>query len=143
MRSVLAALSLLCAGLSVRSPGAGADEGEKLRLIIRDQHAEGTDLWIYNDLAQAKAEARRCGRPIFVTFRCVPCKACSGFEFDYDLNWAAMFINADGTVYARYGTQSAAGPDAYNSIEGLERTMRRVLELHEAYPRNASETWVS
>jgi serine protease Do len=59
------------------------------------------------------------------------------FQFDHDLNWAAMFINADGVVYARYGTQSAAGPDAYNSIEGLARTMRRVLKLHEAYPKNA------
>jgi hypothetical protein len=60
----------------------------------------------------------------------------SQFQFDYDLNWAAMFINADGTVYARYGTQSAKGADAYNSIESLEKTMRRVLALHKNYPAN-------
>ena len=47
-----------------------------------------------------------------------------------------MFVNADGTVYARYGTQSAAGADAYNSIASLEKTMRRVLALHEDYPNN-------
>ena len=47
-----------------------------------------------------------------------------------------MFINADGTVYARYGTQSAAGADAYNSIASLEKTMRRVLALHKDYPNN-------
>ena len=145
-----------------------------LRLRLKDQHAEGTDLWIYNDLDKALAEARRTKKPIFVTFRCVPCSACAGFDaevvkgsqaidklvrekfvsvrqvemkgvdlslfqFDYDLNWAAMFINADGVVYGRYGTQSAAGPDAYNSIEGLGKTMRRVLELHAAYPGNAAE----
>ena len=28
----------------------------------------------------------------------------SQFQFDYDLNWAAMFVNADGTVYASYIT---------------------------------------
>ena len=60
----------------------------------------------------------------------------SQFQFDYDLNWAAMFVNADGTVYERYGTQSAAGADAYNSISSLEKTMRRVLAPHEDYPNN-------
>ena len=110
-------------------------------------------------------------KTLFLTFRCVPCHACKGFDaevaknnqqiirlaqeqfvavrqvemkgvdlsqfqFDYDLNWAAMFVNADGTVYARYGTQSAAGADAYNSIASLEKTMRRVLALHEDYPNN-------
>ena len=60
----------------------------------------------------------------------------SQFQFDYDVNWAAMFVNADGTVYERYGTQSAAGADAYNSIASLEKTMRRGLALHEDYPNN-------
>lgn len=44
-----------------------------------------------------------------------------------------------GTVYARYGTQSAEGADAYNSIEGLKTTMERVLELHANYPENADQ----
>ena len=47
-----------------------------------------------------------------------------------------MFVNADGTVYARYGTQSAAGANAYNFIASLEKTMRRGLALHEDYPNN-------
>ena len=149
-----------------------ADGVPELLTTLKDTHAEGTDLWIYNDIAAAMAEGRKQNKPIFVTFRCVPCKACASFDaevaqgservedlarekfipvrqvemkgvdlslfqFDHDLNWAAMFINADGVVYARYGTQSAEGPDAYNSIEGLVRTMYRVLELHEDYPANA------
>ena len=60
----------------------------------------------------------------------------SQFQFNYDLNWAAMFVNDDGTVYARYGTQSAAGADDYNSIASLEKTMWGVLALHEDYPNN-------
>ena len=155
------------------SGGAFALESSKgLKDLLQDEHASGADLWIYNDIARAREEARKQNKPMFVTFRCVPCKACAGFDaevakdsqrirrltadkfvairqvemkgvdltqfqFDYDLNWAAMFINADGTVYARYGTQSAAGPDAYNSIEGLENTMQRVLRLHAGYPDNA------
>ena len=159
--------------LLVLGSGAYALESPQgLKERLQDEHASGADLWIYNDIGQAREEARRQNKPMFVTFRCVPCKDCSGFDaevvkdnlrirrlaadkfvairqvemkgvdltqfqFDYDLNWAAMFINADGTVYARYGTQSAAGPDAYNSIEGLENTMQRVLKLHAGYPDNA------
>lgn len=146
----------------------------ELRQTLKDQNALGEEWWVYNNLEQARADARRENKPLFVTFRCVPCKDCaafdaevaqgsdvieqlareqfipvrqvemkgvdlSQFQFDYDLNWAAMFINADGTVYARYGTQSAAGPDAYNSIEGLKNTMLRVLEIHAQYPENADE----
>jgi hypothetical protein len=143
---------------------------DALRTAINDLNVLGADFWVYNDLAAAIQQAKNTNKPIFVTFRCVPCKACAGFDaevakgsqeiskfarenfvslrqvemkgvdlsqfqFDYDLNWAAMFINADGTVYARYGTQSAEGPDAYNSITSLKRTMARVLELHTDYQR--------
>lgn len=150
---------------------AAADD---LRERLKDANGVQTDLWVYNDIPKAMAEAKRVNKPLFVTFRCVPCKDCaafdadvangnervrdlakekfvsvrqvemkgvnlSQFQFDHDLNWAAMFINADGTVYARYGTQSAEGSDAYNSIDGLMNTMNRVLELHAAYPANQRE----
>ena len=76
----------------------------------------------------------------FVALRQVEMKGVdlAQFQFDYDLNWAAMFINADGTVYGRYGTQSAQGPDAFNSIASLEKAMLRVLALHADYPKNAA-----
>ncbi|MGH7199864.1 MAG: Trx7/PDZ domain-containing (seleno)protein, partial [Planctomycetaceae bacterium] len=164
------AASLLIASALAEEPQRGRDQ---LKEILGDEHALAlnADLWIYNDIEAARAEARKQNKPLFVTFRCVPCKACRGFDaevaqgsdavrklaqtefvsvrqvemkgvdltqfqFDHDLNWAAMFIHPDGTVYARYGTQSAEGPDAYNSIEGLLNTMRRVVELHREYPRN-------
>ena len=152
-------LALLCLTLSVSAAVPS------LLDRLQDDNARGADLWIYNDLKTAMAEAKRTGKPIFVTFRCVPCSACKAFDaevakgsnvirdlakknfislrqvemkgvdlslfqFDYDLNWAGMFINADGVVYARYGTQSADGPDAYNSIAGLENTMKPVSYTH-------------
>jgi serine protease Do len=58
------------------------------------------------------------------------------FQFDYDLTWAAFFINADGTIYGRYGTRSIAGPMAHNSMESLKNAMKRALELHQNYPAN-------
>lgn len=149
-----------------------ADDG--LRERLKDANGARTDVWVYNDIHQGMETAKQQNKPLFVTFRCVPCKDCaafdadvangnekvrelarekfvsvrqvemkgvdlSQFQFDHDLNWAGMFINADGVVYARYGTQSAEGSDAYNSIEGLLTTMQRVLELHAGYPGNLPE----
>jgi hypothetical protein len=75
----------------------------------------------------------------FVCVRVVDLRAVdlSRFQFDYDLSWAAMFLNADGTVYGRFGTQSTQLPNPYNHVAGLERAMLRVLALHSEYPTNA------
>ena len=62
----------------------------------------------------------------------------SQFQFDFDQTWAALFLNADGTVYARYGSRSPKGPMAHNSVRGLVATMQRVLEAHAIYPDNRS-----
>src|SRR4029079_15555551 len=93
------------------------------------------------DVANGSERVRKLAREKFVSVRQVEMKGVdlSLFQFDYDLNWAGMFINADGVVYARYGTQSAEGSDAYNSIDGLVNTMNRVLDLHSNYPKNLAE----
>ncbi|MFN3194200.1 MAG: Trx7/PDZ domain-containing (seleno)protein [Aureliella sp.] len=150
---------------------AFADDADALKKRLQDLNGQNADHWIYNDIPAGFAEAQRTGKPLFITFRCVPCVDCLGFDgevadgngaikqlaseafvgvrqvemkgvdltqfqFDHDLNWAGMFLNADGTIYARYGTQSSDGADAFNSVEGLLATMNRVLELHEEYPNN-------
>ena len=154
--------------------GTFCSAADDLRERLKDANGSRTDLWVYNDIRQAMTEAKKQNKPLFVTFRCVPCKDCAAFDadvangndrvqalakgkfvsvrqvemkgvdlslfqFDHDLNWAGMFLNADGVVYARYGTQSAEGSDAYNSIDGLLHTMDRVLELHANYPKNLAE----
>jgi len=159
--------------LSGTVPLCIADD-EALRERLKDANGVQTDVWVYNDIPAAIAEARRTNKPLFVTFRCVPCRDClafdadvangsekvrqfardrfisvrqvemkgvdlNQFQFDYDLNWAAMFLNADGTVYARYGTQSAEGSDAFNSIDGLIATMDRVLQMHQQWPANRDQ----
>lgn len=150
---------------------AVADDTEALKQRLKDLNGQNGDHWIYNDIPAGFAEAKRTGKPLFITFRCVPCVDCLGFDgevadgneaikqlateefvsvrqvemksvdltqfqFDHDLNWAGMFLNADGTIYARYGTQSSDGADAFNSVKGLLATMKRVLQLHEDYPEN-------
>ncbi len=147
---------------------------DRLRERLADRHADLAEIWVYNDIPQALLEAKKQRKPLFVTFRCVPCRDCAAFDadvangndrvrtltkdqfiavrqvemkgvdlslfqFDHDLNWAGLFMNADGVIYARYGTQSSEGPDAYNSIDGLIQTMKRVLEMHSHYPDNLTE----
>ena len=78
-------------------------------------------------------------REISERFVCVRMVKMNGvdlrqFQFDYDMTWAAFFLHHDGTIFARYGTRSAAGPMSHNSAKGLVATMRRVLDVYPQYP---------
>jgi hypothetical protein len=129
------------------------------------------DFWIYNDVEAGFAEAKETGKPVLVTFRCIPCEACaqldedvaerdprirdlldkfvcvrvvtangldlSLFQYDYDQSWAAFMLNADRTIYGRYGTRSH--PRESNddvSVEGFAKTLEAVLALHAEFPAN-------
>lgn len=62
------------------------------------------------------------------------------FQFDGELTWAVMFMNADKAVYGRYGTRSDHKDATRDvSVEGLKHAMRGALELHAAYPANKKE----
>ncbi len=57
------------------------------------------------------------------------------FHFDYDLTFAAFFMNADRTIYGRYGTRSSQqNPGRDISLQGLIASLEGTLKLHEAYP---------
>jgi hypothetical protein len=55
------------------------------------------------DVANGNDQVKALAKEKFVSVRQVEMKGVdlSLFQFDHDLNWAAMFINADGIVYAR------------------------------------------
>ena len=59
------------------------------------------------------------------------------FQFDYDLTFAAFFMNADKTIYGRFGTR-ADFEDATKdiSIESFKGALEAALELHKGYPEN-------
>ena len=58
------------------------------------------------------------------------------FQIDWDLTFAVLFINADKTIYARYGTRNSLEANDDVALEGLAATMQNVLEIHQAYPQN-------
>jgi predicted metalloprotease with PDZ domain len=53
------------------------------------------------------------------------------FDFDFDLTFAVFFLSADDRVYARYGQRDGRGPDALQSLKGLEHAMKSALQMHE------------
>jgi len=59
------------------------------------------------------------------------------FQFDTDQSFAVFLLNADGTIYGRFGTRS----DQRNwtddvSIAGLAKALEGALALHQNYPAN-------
>jgi membrane-associated protease RseP (regulator of RpoE activity) len=62
------------------------------------------------------------------------------FQFDYELTWAVFFMNADRTIYGRYGTRSDHKDTSKDiSLEGLKKAMEGALEIHKGYPGNKKE----
>ena len=61
----------------------------------------------------------------------------SRFQFDFDLTFAVIFMNADGTIYGRYGTRSKTEDATKDiSLAGLAEAMKGVLTIHADYPDN-------
>jgi serine protease Do len=52
------------------------------------------------------------------------------FEFDFDLTWAAFFLNADERIYGRFGGRDASSADSRNTLPGLRYAMTAALEAH-------------
>jgi hypothetical protein len=59
------------------------------------------------------------------------------FQFDFDQSFAAFMLNADRTIYGRYGTRShrTSWTDDV-SIEGLAKALQGALDLHKDYAKN-------
>jgi hypothetical protein len=57
------------------------------------------------------------------------------FEFDWDLTWFCFFLNADETIYGRYGGRDASSAEARLSLKGLHYTMEQALVSHKSPPK--------
>lgn len=58
------------------------------------------------------------------------------FQFDTDQSFCVFFLNADGTVYGRFGTRSHRKNWIGDvSVDGMAKAMAGALELHATYPQ--------
>ena len=58
------------------------------------------------------------------------------FVFDYDLTFAVLLMNADGTVYHRYGSRDHASPSGRLSMTALVRLLKEAMAEHAAYQKS-------
>src|SRR5213594_2391334 len=59
------------------------------------------------------------------------------FQFDYDLTFAVFLLNADKTIYGRFGSRSDRKDAAKDiSMEGFRKALIAALDLHKRYPAN-------
>ncbi|MDB5338805.1 MAG: serine endoprotease [Planctomycetaceae bacterium] len=62
------------------------------------------------------------------------------FQFDTDQSFAVFLLNADGTIYGRFGTRSSRKEWIGDvSVDGLAKALQGALALHKSYPANKSE----
>jgi serine protease Do len=73
--------------LAVWLAGTGRASAQSREQKVRDDRkkVEAEGFWIYNDLGKGLAEARKTGKPLLVTLRCIPCKECVQLD-DYLVN---------------------------------------------------------
>ena len=84
-------------------------------------------------------------RPLLDEFVCARQVSTNGldlelFQYDTDQSFAVFILNADGTVYGRFGTRSHRTEWLGDvSLEGLAEALRGGLELHRNYPQNRKQ----
>lgn len=81
-------------------------------------------------------------RPLLDKFVCVRQVSTNGldletFQYDTDQSFAVFLLNADGTIYGRFGTRSHRTEWLEDvSLAGMAEALKGALELHEDYPKN-------
>ncbi len=58
------------------------------------------------------------------------------FQFDYDLSFSTLILNADRTIYGRYGSWQHQKNHQDTSLESFRTALEKALQLHAGYPAN-------
>ncbi len=81
-------------------------------------------------------------RPLLEQFVCARQVSTNGldlslFQFDTDQSFAVFMLNADGTIYGRFGTRSHRTEWLGDvSLPGMAKALQGALDLHAEYPAN-------
>lgn len=84
-------------------------------------------------------------KPLLQQFVCVRVVGTNGldldlFQYDTDQSFAVFMLNADKTVYGRFGTRSHRTQWLDDvSLEGMAQALSGALELHDNYPANRTQ----
>ena len=133
--------------MDLQRPGRGIAEAKKtgkpLLVVLRCIPCEEC-VKLDDDLVNQDPRVR----PLLEQFVCVRVVSTNGldlslFQFDYDQSFAAFLLNADGTIYGRFGTRSHRTDWSDDvSIDGLGQGAARARsELHAELSREQGDRW--
>jgi serine protease Do len=81
-------------------------------------------------------------RDLMDQFVCVRIVTANGldldlFQYDYDQSFHAFLMNADGTIYGRFGTRSESRDETQDmTMQGFRRALSLAIAWHKEYPAN-------
>jgi len=81
-------------------------------------------------------------RDLMDQFVCVRIVTANGldlnlFQYDYDQSFHAFLMNADGTIYGRFGTRSESKDETQDmTMQGFRRALALGLAWHKEFPAN-------
>lgn len=106
------------------------ESGKPILVVIRCipcEHCAGLD----QDVVKPDSATKKL-MDQFVRVRLVQANGLdlTQFQYDFDLSFSALVMNADGTIYTRYGNRSSAEDVADNPIEGFRATLAAALDVH-------------
>jgi serine protease Do len=81
-------------------------------------------------------------RDLMDQFVCVRIVTANGldldlFQYDYDQSFHAFLMNADGTIYGRFGTRSESKDETQDmTMQGFRRALSLAIAWHKEFPAN-------
>jgi serine protease Do len=115
-----------------------AETGKPLLVVMRCVPCEACA-----QLDEQVIKRDRTLKEIMSQFVCVRLIATNGMDlnllqYDYDQSWAAIMMNADRTIYGRYGTRSHQTRSEDDvSVEGFADSLRIALDWHSNFRNDA------
>jgi len=111
--------------------------GKPLLVVLRCIPCEACSK--FDDEVVRRNEAVRSLMDQFVCVRIVQANGLdlARFQYDYDQSFHAFLMNADGTIYGRFGTRSENKDETQDmTMQGFGRALEAALAWHKDYPKN-------
>jgi serine protease Do len=111
--------------------------GKPLLVVLRCIPCEACSK--FDDEVVRRNEAVRSLMDQFVCVRIVQANGLNlaRFQYDYDQSFHAFLMNADGTIYGRFGTRSESKDETQDmTMQGFGRALELALEWHAVYVKD-------
>lgn len=120
-----------------KAVGEAKKTGKPLLVVLRCIPCEACSK--FDDEVVRRNETVRALMDRFVCVRIVQANGLdlNRFQYDYDQSFHAFLMNADGTIYGRFGTRSESKDETQDmTMQGFGSALEAALAWHKDYPKN-------